>query len=449
MIDYTKVNNLPAPYKEILEHEQLTFPMSNVANTGEMLNRAQVAHYGAMEFVVKGGYVKLKGSYHKHAQNGTNYQDFTFPDIQRVIGELVKTFDFDPKEAHINFIEIGVNVEVSIDPSILIKNFLLYRNKEFETLPVTGKGYGRQCETERMTIKVYNKSLQYGLSLHLLRFEVKVTRMEFLKQFGIKSLTMDDLRHPNVYPKLLKMLLDVFHHILLFNSEFNVDSIQNLKDRELVLQGRFPEYWKELPRQRKSEQIKRFTELIGANKLKNELAELISNKWNKLMNPDKITTFNIKDKIYCADKLTTFNIEYENIDSDKLTTLPDIQDKAKPDILTTLKKIQFIGSKEKNGHINTTINGYSRTCPITKVDISIQKDGSRFLSTTGLRWLKDNDPGQYQILRKCFLPQHGFDLQHTKYEQDEITHIAKQIRNTYHNRRRYRVHIPKNQLVLL
>jgi hypothetical protein len=78
----------------------------------------------------------------------------------------------------------------------------------------------------------------------------------------------------------------------------------------------------------------------------------------------------------------------------------------------------------------------------------MQKEGSLFLSITGLRWLKDNDPKQYQIVRKCFLPNHGINVIHPKYEQDEITHIAKQIRNEYHNRRRYFERIPANQLSL-
>jgi len=448
MIDYTKVNSLPVAYTDILAHEQLTFPMSNVATTGEMLNRAQVAHYGMMEFVVKGGHTKLKGSYHKHAQSGTNHMDFTLPDIQRAIEELVNSFHFDPKQAFYNFIEIGVNIKVSTDPTNLIKNFLLYRNKEFETLPVTGKGYGRKCELQQMTIKVYNKSLQYGLPFHLLRFEVKIERMQFLKQYGIDSLTMDDLRHPDVYPKLLKMLLDVFNRILLFNPELDMDSIHNSKDRELVMQGRFPEYWNELPRQRKAEQIKRFQELTGTNNLKKDLAQLISEKWNQLMFPDKLTTLQANQNVFNADKLTTFNIENENIYSDKLTTLTVKEEPTKPDKLTTFRKAQFIRSISKTGQINTTINGYSRTCPVTKVDISMQKEGSRFLSITGLRSFKDNDPNQYQVLRNRFLPNHGINVIHTKYEKDEITHIAKQVRNEYHNRRRHFERIPANQLSL-
>ena len=409
MIDYTKVNNLPVSVERILEHEQLTFPMSNVATTGELLNRAQVAHYGNMEFVVKNGYVKIKGSYHKHAQGGENFMDFTFRDIQDEIEKLAYTFQFDPKEAHYNFIEIGVNIEVSHEPTSLIKNFLLYRNKEFENLPVQGKGFGRQCVLQQIIIKVYNKSLSCELPYHLLRFEVKVKRMEFLKQYGIDGLTMDDLNSPDVYHKLKKMLLDVFDRIILFNPDTDMDSIQNQKDRELVLQGRYPEYWKELPRQRKSEQIKRFTELTGTNNLKKELAQLISDKWNKLLNPDKLTTFQAVSQNSIADKLTTFN------------------------------RVQIIQPNEVSGQINTTINGYYRECPVTRISIEMQKVGSRLLSNTGLKWLRDNDPLTYDLLKRRFLPRRGYSGIHTQFEKNEISHISKQIRNEYYGRRRKKV----------
>ena len=395
MIDYTKINNLPVSFGEILSNECLTFTHSNVSTNGELLNRAQVAHFGNMDFVIKGGYVKLKGSYQKYAQKGTNYLDFSLSDIQRVIGELVNSFHFDPKQAYYNFIEIGVNIKVPTDPTRLIKGFLRYKNKDFEPISIIGAGFGRQCQLQQFTIKVYNKSLQYGLPYHLLRFEVKVTRMEYLKLFGINNLSMDDLTKPEIYPKFLKVLLNVFSQILLHNPEFSFDSIQNFKDRELVMQALIPGYLNNLPRVTRMRKIKRFAELVGADIIKDELIRLISEKWNEL------------------------------------TTLH--------------KRTETINIKETK-RINTTINGYSRTCPITKVDISIQKYSSRFLSTNGLRWLKEIDPPKYAEVRTRFLPRTGIAGLHTRYEQDEISHIAKQIRNQYHNRRRYFDRIPANQL---
>jgi hypothetical protein len=212
------------------------------------------------------------------------------------------------------------------------------------------------------------------------------------------------------------MLLDVFNQILFSNPDFNVGSIKSTKDRDLVLQGRYPEYWKEIPRQRKSEQIKRFIELTGANNIKNELAELISTKWDKLMDADKITTFKSKNLGNVTDKITTF-----------------IQ-------------IQETGNKKKTGRINATINGYSKSCPITNVDISMQKGNSVLLSNTGLRWILQNDYFKYEEVRKHFLPRRGVSGLHTKFEKDEINHLSKQIRNTKYNPRKLRVKTSNNQL---
>ena len=418
MIDYTKVNNLPVPAGQILAHELLTFPLSNVATTGEMLNRAQVAHYGSMVFAVRGENVKLKGSYHKHAEDGKNYSDFTFIDIQRVIDELAITFHFDPKKAYYNFIEVGVNLRVSTDPTSLIKNFLLYKQKEFEPLVVFGNGYGRQCRLQQFTTKVYNKSFQYGLPYYLLRFEVKVTRMEFLKKYGINNLSMDDLKRPEVYPCLLKMLLDVFSQILIFNPDLNLDTIQNTKDRDLVLQGKYPEYWKGLPRQRKCDQIKRFTELTGVSQIKKKLAEGIAAKWNELFNADKITV--------CPDERVLTN----------------------PDKLTTLQNEPTVRKNDIPGQNNTTINCYSSTCRITGIDISMQKESSRLLSNKGLLWLVQNDYFKYEEVRYRFLPRRGVSGKHTKFEGNEIKHLAHQLRNEIYNPRRYYALVPLGQLSL-
>lgn len=418
MIDYTKINSLPAPAGQMLSHELLTFPLSNVSAAGEKLNRAQVTSHRNMEFVVKGGNVKLKGSYHKYANGGKNHSDFTFSDIQRVIDELTVTFHFDPKKAYYNFIEVGVNLSVLTDPTSLIKNFLLYKQKEFEPLVVTGKGYGRQCCLQQFTIKVYNKSLQYGLPNHLLRFEVKVTRMKFLKKYGINKLSMDDLKRPEVYPSLLKMLLDVFSQILLFNPDLDLDAIQNPKDRELVIEGKYPEYWKSLPRQRKRDRIKRFTELTGVSQIKKQLEEKITAKWNKLFDADKITV--------CHDERVLVN----------------------PDKITTLRNVPTVHKNDIAGQNNTTINCYSSTCKVTGADISMQKEGSRFLSNIGLAWLLQNDYFKYEEIRYRFLPRRGVSGKHTKFEENELKHLAKQIRNAHHNSRRYYVRVPEGQLEL-
>ena len=195
------------------------------------------------------------------------------------------------------------------------------------------------------------------------------------------------------------MLLDVFDRILLFNPDLEMNSIQNQKDRELVLQGRFPEYWKELPRQRKSEQIKRFTELAGTNVLKKELTELISIKWNKLLNPDKLTTFSNEQRNAIPDKLTTF------------------------------WKAPLIQTNEHSGHINTTINGYSNICPVTGLNISMQTDRSKFLTAKGVEFYYNN----YSDIFNSKLFNLLTDLMKMKKLEKQFEEIAHAVRRKQYN----------------
>jgi hypothetical protein len=97
-------------------------------------------------------------------------------------------------------------------------------------------------------------------------------------------------------------------------------------------------------------------------------------------------------------------------------------------------------SGEGNAEEKTTF------CIVTGIDISMQKTGSCFVFENTLMRLKDNDPKKYDELKKHFLPRRGFSGLHTKYEGNEFTHLAKQIRNSYHNKRQYFDSIPVAQL---
>ncbi len=349
MIDYLKIHELPVKTVEILNNDRLTFPLSNVATTGEIMNRSQVAHWQELQFVVRGNKVSLKGSLHKHFEGGTNYRDFHLTDIKATIEKLAETFQFDPQQAAINFIEVGVNIPLNNDPTEIIKTLVIYRNNPFTPLHVKGKGFGRKCETQQFTIKVYNKSLQYGLIEPLMRFEVKIKRIEFLKRFGITGITLSDLKEPEIYPAFKKILLDILNGILLFDPKTNPDKLTTLQDRELFLQGRFPEFWQELPRQRKNEKIKKFGELAGTKEIKKQLEKFISEKWDNLTNPDKLTTLKMEPE------------------------------------------------KQKTGQINPTINGYLVTnCIVTNLPIKNPAPGKKYLTYSDIKWYCENGYGIYQ-----------------------------------------------------
>ena len=357
MICFIKIHHLPTDVEEILSNQLLTFPMSNVATTGEILNRSQVAHHKNLQFKVRSENVSLAGSLHIHFEGGTNHRDFGLADIQETVKNLSETYNFDPKRAFINFIEIGVNISVWCDPSQLIKTIVLYRNKAFERLPVKGKGFGYVCKNQQFDIKIYDKSLQYGLSNHILRYEIKVRRMKFLERYGITNLVLADLTKPDLYTTFKHILLDIWSGILIFDMNIKLDKIDCLKYRELCLQGRYPQYWIDLDRYKRHRNMKKFKILMDSEVVKHRISDLIERKCNEL------TTFK---------KVNEFEIVQQNNHFQKTTSC----------FKTQLN--------------NTTIKCNSvSTCIVTGLEIHTQHPKTNYLTAKGVEWYFNKQPKIY------------------------------------------------------
>lgn len=387
MIDFLKIHNLSTDTVYLKNNGLLTFPLSNVGHTGETLNRAQIAHFRGLQFIIRGSNCGLKGSLHKYWFNGENWPDYHLSDIRATILELSETFSFDPETSPINFLEIGVNIPLESDPTRLIKCFVLYRNTSFERLRVTGKGFGKIAETQQFAIKVYNKSMQYGLSFHLLRFEIKILKTEFLKRYGIDKLSLADLCNPKIYDTFLTILLDVLTGILVYDPNIKPDKITDLQGRELFSLGRFAEFWQTIDRRRKHEKMNRFAEIAGTNRIKSMLEERIVRKWKSLNDPDKLTSFHKEQ------------------------------------------------NKSLDGQINPTIKSYSvRTCQTTNLVLpDIQKPHSKYLSSKGVQWYFENNHDIYQNILFPVLTEKWLRKNELSPIEKFFDEIAHQLRNRDRN----------------
>lgn len=366
MIDFLKIHNLPVLPEKLLNNEHLTFPLSNVSNDGEVLNRPQIAHFQTLTFKIKGNNSKLSGSLHKYRYEGKNWPDFNLFDIQETIHELSETFEFDPKKAVLNFLEIGVNIPLDYDPDQIINCLVIHGKEGFNKLPIkrNTKGNGRMSEKDDYIIKVYNKSLQYGLLFNLLRFEIKVKRIGFLKRYGINGLTLADLTKPDLYPKFKIMLLDILSGIVIYNPDIDPDKIPNLIDQRLFEVGRYADHWQQLDRRRKSEKLNRFKELAGTNAIIETLKTKVSDKWELLTKPDKIHT---------------------------------LQDSNRPDKIHTLSKEQNRPTNDQTGQNTPTIKGeIVRACIVTKLPIHNQRPETNNLTAKGIQWYFINEPETYK-----------------------------------------------------
>ena len=395
MIDYVKIHALPVTAEKVLNNDLLTFPLSNVATTGEVLNRPQTAEYRGLKLSIRpGGEVSLRGSLHKYHEGGTNYDDFSLIDIQNVVRELTEIFEFAPEKAVINFIEIGVNIPLEQSPTELIKMLVMYHNTPFTQMRTTGEGYGKVAETQRFDAKLYDKSLQYGLEEYLLRIEGKIKRMAYLTKYGINNLTLGDLTEPKYYPAFCNILADMVNELLLFNPTIDPNQYKT-KDRDLLLQGRYSDYWKSLDKCQRNRKRKHFERLSQTEKLKNELRRKIIEKCNLL------------------------------------TTCQPHQNKQK---VQPFNHFQREGKNDKMQPFNPKVNGYFVSlCPITGLTLSHQKRGSKYLTTSGVKWHKKNEPETYQTKLEILLTDKWKKQHENDPENVWINEIAHQIRNKFYN----------------
>jgi hypothetical protein len=251
---------------------------------------------------------------------GENSVTFTYRHLVDTLISLCEKFGIDPFEARIANIEFGVNFLVHDTPTNLIKTKLI----NYKGYPPSRNRQRRdkEClvafEFTNYYQKLYDKSLQYGRSKNILRYEIGTKRMRFLENTGIQYLS--DLFYVDNLRKLKKILLDHFENFLI------VDPIEtgslSVKAKETYLYGRNPKFWENLrpdpsvyplrsrdpeyKRQKKTyhRELAKFKNLINkhnALRTKKILYDNIKTALSKLLSTDTKT----------RDKITAFLIQYD------------------------------------------------------------------------------------------------------------------------------------------
>ncbi len=191
----------------------------------------------------------VKGSLHKNhyrsAQypNGANYQPFTFEQLQSELFYIEEKLGLDLSKSKIQNLEFGVNLPVNFPVMDYIqKNLILYKVKLFERWgEKRGVSLGYQCKLSQFSIKIYDKALQFDLPDPLMRFEIRVVRMQKLKKHRIQYLS--DLQNYQKVYGLLNYLLDSWNHILIHDEEIDSKDL-SAEDRSFLTQCSNPTFWR-------------------------------------------------------------------------------------------------------------------------------------------------------------------------------------------------------------
>lgn len=312
MYDGIKVQDVSVNVDALLINDRLTFGELVDTHTGIVLSPIRRAHDRGLNFQLiprrtEPGYrVELKGSLHKFYNNGLHNADqYSANDLLLTLNRLVTDYGMNLYKSKINNIEFGVNIELPFAISQVFTNLICYKNQPFTSDTHSQTPY-YACNRQRYTVKIYDKGKQKGIGVNLLRFEVRVKKMQYFDGTGVQLRTLADLLNVTNYELLGTLLVNTFNDILFDDPTINPKALTP-KDRPLYQQCRNPRYWytphgltpkqAAAHRQQISRNKERFRALLsqyGSNWPK-EVSTLIGQTWEHLTAVDDALLIRIEN----------------------------------------------------------------------------------------------------------------------------------------------------------
>ncbi len=246
MIDGIKIYDLKTDPDQLLQNPYLAEYWNTTVHNSDGTYKYGLAEYFGLKFQLKHGKVRLQGSVHKYRNAGRhNYNDFSAVDVAEVVRELSERFEIDTATTLLNNVEFGVNVVLPFGVHIVLDNLIVFKGEPFIKVVEEGMSY-YQCKRTHFIIKIYDKGKQYNVPDNVLRFEIKVMRMQYLETKGmtkgIKLRYLSDLLNMNIYEPLGNILTEVYEGILFGDNTLNEKAL-NTKELEIFLRGSNPKTW--------------------------------------------------------------------------------------------------------------------------------------------------------------------------------------------------------------
>jgi len=392
MLDYIKLALQKIDVNKLTNNRQLDFIRGISESTGEISTKKISKFHYCKITVYDSGIVIFQGSihkmfnsikgikapnYNKENYTGFNGNDFTLDNILEIKKILCNLFDCQPKQMIFQNIEFGINCQLDINIDLFIKGLLYHRATYFELK--FGRSYG-EVEHQRYRIKIYNKGKQYGMLEKVIRLELSVNKMEEIEEILLNSFSDINTTTLNLLNKaLLKRLDEVMHY------DYSIIKKELSKsNNRLVNLYSDPNYWlhtlKPKERHRQKERLKKITVNHSDNTFDTIKKELV--KKCSILNRLSITK-------ECSI------INYSNIE------------------LNILQKS-------------------TKKCIVTGIDLIGKDLEGRYARTTTFRYIKKNKVDKY--IEVCNLLLNKSNPYHTKYENNIINHLAKQVRNRVTNK---------------
>jgi hypothetical protein len=368
MIDGVKIHITNINTKEMFNSPLLSFIGSFNANTGEILNNPMTAQYRGLNVRLVNSTVNssihcfIEGSIHKfYNQGGANSNDFFYWQLTESLTEIETLFKRPLNDFVIENIEFGVNIKCKTPAKEVIKAIISNGNRRFAEMDVKNITIGKVCTKPGADyeLKIYDKGKQAKTKeINLLRIEIKVKKMRFLEDYGIKTLM--SLFSREKIGLLGQILANMWAGLVYYDGSINE---KNLTNKELLKLKDYqnPLFWESINRKKRHKERIYFDNLVERHNPYNhqkEIEKLILLKWEKLVNGKRKNG-------------GRFHHLFQSIGNGKKGTFSQLEYRVK----TSPKQPEKINPKTP---LKNDIK--KRFCPVCKTEISEQKTNSKYCS---------------------------------------------------------------------
>lgn len=305
MIDFIKTDILTTA-EYLYSNPNLTFGLNINDKTGEVIKDrygyiTRVANFGQLQIKItkkiETEYTKieLSGSIHKHNKQGANFEDFTFVDVVNTINQVCDLLKLPPNKFVIKHIEYGVNIKPTHSATNILNSIVAYKGKRYEIREYKGTGYMKRFCLSQYDVKIYDKSKQYSLASNLLRFELKIFKMQYFEKRCINITTFSNLLNPAIYTALFSTLVNCLDSIYMFDYRIQLNAINNTRERLTLTECINTNFWQNYRDTHSAKgyfkKVNRFKDLVkkyAHDDLQLYLKTQIQNKWFELLNSTPI-----------------------------------------------------------------------------------------------------------------------------------------------------------------
>jgi hypothetical protein len=237
---------------EILDNDLLNFGRSVNEDTGEVIERfaadgtklqpKRIAFYKGLTFqyFLESKRLILSGSFHKYYNDGRhNHNQFPFAAFTEVLSCLDNEFNIRPLNIQLISLEWGYNLNLDLDTLDVIEGLIEHKNTPFKFRNIQGSEI-KVAEHSAYRLKIYDKALQYGQRVQILRIE-RAQKHWF--RLGVGR-TLQDLIDQD-FGNLKELLIQNWNEIIFFDPLIVFD-----KELEKYRKYQSTLYWIELGRTR-------------------------------------------------------------------------------------------------------------------------------------------------------------------------------------------------------